>query len=266
MKKQFRIAIAVDRGQGEYLANVMRLTFGKENVMESPYPEDLYGMIQQLKPTTVIISPYLFYRHNIRAEDIESFRSKAKFRVLTLYETEKALEYREFYQKLNPVKEYVAPSEYLTMALEIPALCTTRYQQKKRPLQIKAAEEIRKILSDCGFHLNMKGADYLQSALLRMYFDPSLHNNGGGAKLYREIAEKQNTTPRIVQRSIQRFLETSLTAKCEEGLREALNIPDFYQFSPVNFGHFTQLFNTYFTILYGDPAKILKQNRKREIN
>ena len=266
MKKKFRVVIIADRGKGEYIAKVMRLAFGRENVMESPRPEDLYGMVKLLNPTTVILSPFLFYRHNLQAEDINAFRKRWKFRVLTLYETEDALKYREFYKDLKPAKEYVAPTEYLTMALEIPKLCTTVYQPRKRPLQAKTQESIHRILENCGFHLNMKGAEFLQHALLRMYFDPSLHNNGGAATLYREIAEKKNTTPRIVQRSIQRFLETSLTAKSEEELRKALKIPDFYNFSPVNFGHFTQLFNTYFTILHGDPAQILKQPKKREIN
>ncbi|MBQ4323039.1 MAG: hypothetical protein IJC19_03785 [Clostridia bacterium] len=257
MKKQFRVAVVADLPHIDYITQVMKLAFGQENVLASFSPEDLIPILKQLRPHALIITPDLFDRKGIQLPDIVEYRKEMKYRIVTLYLTENDLCLRNKFTKLRPDKEYIFPTEYLTIVQDIKKICTNTYTKRKHPLKEKTALRLREIFQTCNFRCDMKGAAFLQEALLLLYFDPSLHNTGGGAEIYRNLAADHKTTPRIIERSIQRFLETSWVPATEKALRKELAIPEFYSFVPINFGRFTELFNTYFTIKYGDPKQIL---------
>ena len=259
MKKIIRVGIFVNIKECEYLEQTMALVFGRENVFASPLPQQLFGVLKDFHPTVIIIAPDLFERNRISAEDINALRKQLRYRIIALYANREALEIKEHYENLKPDKEYICPTEFLTMATELRHICTNTYTQRKKPLREQTERNIRRILTDCGFRMKMKGALYLQEALLELYFKPALHNLGGNAQLYRALATRHETTPRIVERAIQRCLEQSLLPHTEETLHEELSIPDFYSLQPVGFGRFTQVFNTYYTIKYGDPEQLLKK-------
>lgn len=264
LTKTFRIGIIVNFEYSDPLKNVMSLAFGKENVIASESPHDIFGILRTHKPHLLIIAPDLFERNRIRPEDICALRDRMHYKIAALYSTEKSLETRERFQALAPDREYILPKEYLTLTREIPALCTNPYEKRKKPLSDKTKDNLNRIFEECGFRTTLKGAPLLKDCLLAMYFDPSLHRWGGATKLYNTLAKKYGTTPRIAARSMLRFLETSWNPKTEELLRKELNIPDFYTFVPINFGRFTELFNTYYTIKYGDPGILLKPKPRKK--
>jgi len=264
MKKQFRIAILVNHEYSEYLTKVMSLAFGRNNVMSSDSPRDLFGLLNVLKPHLLIVAPDLFERHRIRPEDIVAYRKKMKYRIVALYSTEESLETKPRFEALKPDREYVMPKEYLTMIRDVPGLCSN-YVKRKQPLMEKTWENLDRIFRECGFRCDMKGYRFLKEALFEMYFNPALHRRGGATKLYNSMAEKYGTTPRIIARSMLRFLETSWDPKTEKALRHELNVPEFYSFVPINFGRFTEIFNTYYTIRYGDPRILLDSKKQRKI-
>lgn len=262
MKKQFRIVVIASSAILHNIQNTMMLAFGKENVSGSAKPEDLFALLKKLRPTTLIIEPELFYACGITPEDINAYRKEIKYRILTVYRREPESDLREQFSIIKPEKEYISPAEYLTMAMEIPKLCTNSYTYRRAPLEEATKKNLERIFRDCGFRSGLKGAQFTKEALLRLYFAPELHNNGGATKIYRELAGKYNTTPRIVERSILRYLESSWTPKTEELLRNELNVSDHYDFVPINFARFTQIFNTYYTIKYGNPTDLLATPKK----
>lgn len=236
----------------------MALIYGRENVIASPLPQQLFGILKQLRPTALIVAPDLFEQNRIAPEDINAYRKEMRYRVIALYRNEKALETKNRFSELQPDREYISPTEYFSMAKDIKSLCTNPYTKRKAPLKSKTEENLDRIFRECGFRNQMKGAAFLKEALCELYFNPNLHNTGGGAKLYRMIAKRHDTTPRIAERSIQRFLEQSWIPATEEALRRELAIPEFYSFHPIGFGKFTHIFNTYYTIKFGNPENLLK--------
>lgn len=263
MKKKFRVAIIASAPEVKTIYKTMCLAFGIDNVEFSLRPEDLFGMLKRLKPTTLIIEPELFYLCSMSPEDIKAYQKEIRYHILTVYPSTASLEIREHFSSLNPSKEYINPTEYLTMAMEIPKLCTNRYKRTKAPFKEETKKNLERILQECGFRKRIKGIKFLQEALCKLYFNPDLHKRGGATKIYQEIAIRHQTTPRIVERAILRCLESSWSNQTEQALRKELSIPDFYDFSPMNFGSFTQIFNTYYTIKYGEPEKNLKTSNKK---
>ena len=79
---------------------------------------------------------------------------------------------------------------------------------------------------------------------------------------FERLAEKYNTSPRLVERAMLRFIESSLTYPVEQAFRERLKIADHYQLFPVTFRNFAEIVNTYYTIEFGNPAKILRGPRR----
>lgn len=262
MKKKFRIAILTGPRCITPINQTMCLSFGKHNVAHSMRAEDLFGILKKLRPTTLIIEPELFCEAEISPADIRAYQSQIHYKIITVYPTEESLKYRDMMQGLNPVKEYVCPNEYLSMAMEIPGLSTNKYIKVKVPLQESTVENLARIFRECEFHCNMKGAPLLQEALYMMYFNPDLHRRGGAKKIYLHLSEKYGYSPRIVTRSIFRFIETSWTPRTEELLRKELNIPLSRRFDSLYFCNFTEIFNTYYTMKFGDPAEILAFPRK----
>ncbi len=262
MKKKFRIAILMGPCCITPINQTMCLSFGKNNVVHSMRAEDLFGILKRLRPTTLIIEPELFYNAGISSKDIRAYQSQIHYKIITVYPTEQSLEFRDKMLGLNPVKEYICPKEYLSMAMEIPGLSTNKYIKVKVPLQESTVENLERIFKECEFHCNMKGAPLLQEALYMMYFNPDLHRRGGAKKIYLHLSEKYGYSPRIVARSMLRFIETSWTTRTEELLRKELNIPTSRQFDSLSFGNFTEIFNTYYTMKCGDPEEILAFPRK----
>ncbi len=264
MKKQFRIAIIADIPQIRDLSKVMVLAFGAENVKSSANPADLTGILKSLRPTTLIIAPDLFEVCGIKPSDINLLKKQLKYRILAIYPTETSLETRERFQDLMPEKEYIFPTDYLTIVSDIPRICTQKYTHRKAPLKEKTDETLEQIFRNCGFRCTTKGFLFLKEALICLYFDPDLHKSGGATKIYQRLSDKYGTSPRIVERSILRFLENSWSYATEQALREQLSIPEFYNFLPMSFGRFTQIFNTYYTIKYGDPEKLLSPHKSNQ--
>ncbi len=262
MKKKFRIAIIMGPQHITRVYQTMILAFGKENVARSMRPEDLFGILKQLHPTTLIIEPELFHLSGISPEDIKAYQKTMRYRILAVYPTEESLQARESMAGLDPEKEYIRPVEYLSMAEEIPKLCTNKYVKVKEPLQEATVRNIEQIFRKCEFHCNAKGAPLVMEALYKMYFDPDLHRRGGFLKIYTELSEKYGYPVRIVERSMIRFLEDSMSPRTEELLRKELNIPDCYQFFPMSFGRFTETFITYYCDKYSYPERILAYPRK----
>lgn len=257
MKKEFRILIIVNPIRIAPLYRTMVLAFGKNNVTASCKPEELFALLKSKRPTTLILEPELFDSCGIGPDDINAYRKEMRYRILTVYYSETSLELQETYRTLNAEKEYFRPEEYLTMACELPKLSTAPYVKRKRPLQIHTEENIEMILQKCGFQSEAKGRPFLKDALYMLYFDPALHHRGA-SKIYRALAEKYGTTPRIVERSILRFLENSWSPQTEASLRKELNVSGHHSFVPLNFGRFTEIFNTYYTIKFGAPETLLR--------
>ncbi|MBO5247747.1 MAG: hypothetical protein J6B54_00415 [Clostridia bacterium] len=262
MKKKFRIAIFMGPKRITPVYQTMCLAFGRENVACSMRPEDLFGILKKLRPTTLIVEPELFYDTNVLPKDILAYQKQIHYHVLAVYSSKESLKIRDKMKDLNAKKEYICPKEYLSMVKEIPALSTNRYVKVKAPLEEYTAKNLDRILRECGFHCNMKGAPLMKEALYMMYFNPNLHLRGGAKTIYLHLSEKYGYTPRIVERSILRFLESSWTPQTEALLRRELNVSPGHSFSPLCFRRFTETFNTYYTIKYRDPEKILSFPRK----
>ena len=257
MEKKIRVAIFVGPTLVTPIYETMCLTFGKENVAASVNPKDLFGIVKTLRPTTLIIEPELFHLAGMTPVDINAYRTRVHYKILAVYPTKNAAKVRDHMKELNITKEYLEPTEFLTMAKELPRLSTNKYVKVKEPLLQFTAENIDRIFTECGFHCNTKGAPLLKEALFQMYFDQDLHNYGGGVKLYRELGEKYGYTPRVVERSILRFLENSWSGDTERKFRAELNIPDRVSCLPLNFNNFTLLFDTYYSLKYGMAEKLL---------
>ena len=262
-KKEIRAVIIAGPEIIGQLHTAMALAFGKDNVACSFHPKDLFGLLKKMNPLALIIDPLLFHQAKIPPEDINAYRKNMHYRILAVYPTEESLAVREEMHSLNITKEYVKPTEFLTMIGEIPRLCTNRYVKVKQPLIENTTQNLERIFTECGFHCNTKGAPLIKEALFMMYFDQKLHYYGGGAKIFRELGEKYGYTPRIVERSIIRFLEASWNPITEKKFRAELNIPDSRPIEPLSFGNFTMIFDTYYSIKYGMAEKILKYPRNR---
>lgn len=261
-KKQLRIAIFVSPQYVTPIYQTMLLAFGKSNVAYFLRAEDIFGALTQWKPTTLILEPELFHLAGISAEDICALQKKFRCKIVTVYPTEESLSVREAMAGLHSEKEYICPKEYLSMVMELPRLSTNRYVKVKRPLERETMENLDRIFRDCGFHCNMKGAPLLKEALYMMYFDPDLHKRGGGKKVVDRLAEKYGYSPRVVERSMIRFLESSWSYQTEQRLREELKIHESHSLTPLCFKQFTEIFNTYYTLKYKDPTKVLSRTKK----
>ncbi len=261
MKKEFRVAVFLGPKHISQMYRTMVLAFGKNNVQRSMIPEELFGILKQLRPTTVIMEPELFANSNIQAKDILAYQSRMHYRIIAVYPTEESMEFQYYAKELNPVKEYLPPVDHLTICREIPSLCTNKYVSVKKPLETWTQNNIMRILRECGFHCNAKGASLLAEALCMMYFDEDLHRLGGLKKIYTTLSEKYGYTPRIVERSMLRFIESSWTPETERKLREELKIYG-RPMTPLNFSNFTEIFNTYYSQKYGYPRDILSFPRK----
>jgi hypothetical protein len=224
--------------------------------------EDLFAILKRLRPTTLIIEPELFCEAGISPQDIRAYQSTIRYKIITVYPTEQSLEFKDKMQGLNPVKEYILPKEFLSMAMEIPKLSTNKYVKVKVPLQENTIENLEHIFQKCEFRCNMKGAPLLKEALYMMYFNPDLHLRGGAKKIYSDLSKKYGYTPRIVARSMVRFIETSWSPRTEELFRKELDISPKREIKSLSFRNFTEIFNTYYTIKYGDPKNILAFPRK----
>ncbi len=257
MKKKIRVAIFMNPQYITPVSLTMRLTFGKNNVAHSMRAEDLFAILKQLRPTTLIIEPELFCDAGISPQDILAYQTQIHYHIITVYPTRESLRFQDQMKELKPKKEYVCPEEYLSMAKEIPKLSTNNYIKVKAPLQKNTMENLDRIFQECGFHCNMKGAPLLKEALYMMYFNFDLHRRGGAKKIYLHLSEKYGYSTRIVERSILRFLEASWSPQTERLLREELNVPQRFQFTPLCFTRFTETFNTFYTMKYKDPDKIL---------
>lgn len=262
MKKKIRVAIFMTPQYITPVSQTMNFAFGRDNVAHSMRAEDLFAILKQLRPTTLIIEPELFCEAGISPQDIRAYQTQIHYHIITVYPTEESLEFRDKMKGLNPEKEYICPEEYLSMAEEIPKLSTNKYIKVKAPLQQNTMENLDRIFRECEFHCNMKGAPLLKEALYMLYFNFDLHYRGGAKKIYTHLSEKYGYTTRVVERSMLRFLESSWSPRTEELLRKELNIPLTYSFMPLSFTRFTQIFNTYYTQKYKDPDKILAFPRK----
>ncbi len=241
------------------LHDAMLLSYGPQRVVCSMHPKDIFGLLKQMRPKLLIIEPELFDLEGISAADINAYRNDMRYHIVTVYDTKSSLRVKEKYKALRPDLEYVAPKEFLTMTYDIPIHCRRVYVKVKEPLEKFTRENIHNIFVKCGFHCHIKGAAFMEEALYRMYFDPDLHLYGRTSKLYRQFAEEYGTTPRIVERSMQRFMDYSMKPAAEKQLKKELDIPDFRTFDPLNFRNFTLTFNTYYTLKFGFPEKILKK-------
>ncbi len=121
-KKQLRIAIFVSAQNVIPIYQTMLLAFGKSNVAYFLRAEDIFGVLTQWKPTTLILEPELFHLARISPNDICALQKKIRYKIVALYPTEESLSVREAMTGLNPEKEYICPKEYLTMAMELPKL------------------------------------------------------------------------------------------------------------------------------------------------
>ncbi len=261
MRKRYRYYRTVIVVGPKYIKNVynaMVMSYGQDRVICSMHPRDLFGLMRKMKPKLLIVEPEIFDAVGISAADINAYLNEMQFHTVTLYASEEAAKLRDKYKELKPKLEYVNPKEFLSMTYDIPVYCRRIYEKVKEPVQNRTRENFHNILQDCGFHCHTKGAPFMEEALFRLYFNPDLHQYGGATRIYRELAEKYETTPRIAERSMQRFLDDSMKPEVDQKLHEALDIPAYRSFEPLNFRNFTIIFNTYYTLKYGFPEVVLK--------
>jgi len=262
-KKIIRIVLVLRPEILETTYQIFRLIFGRANVSATNDPTAITTLLLKTHPTTLILDPSLCKEFDVPPKEINVFRSKMHYHLLTVYpDEETAAATRGEYRKLFEEKEYFYGFDAFSMAKEIPALSKNKVVPRRKILAKKTQDNLDRIFTECGFHCNAKGCAFLKECLFRMYYDPDLHRKGGAVKLYRELAEKYGTTPRIVERSILRFLESSWSAQTEAALRKELRIPAYRSFVPINFGRFTEIFNTYYTIKYGTPEANIRTPAK----
>lgn len=266
MKKKFRIAVILDITRIQNVAQILRLAFGNENVMESINPAELYGILKLLHPTTLIMDPKLFHNHGFSPEQLAAFKKDYRFKTIAIVSEKSLANDPDVFDRYCPDRTYTHPADLLNFVREIPTISTHKYTKRKAPLQNDTEARLDQIFHQCGFHCEAKGAKFLRDALMLLYFDPSLHETGGATKIYKLLAKKYETTPRIAERAMLRFLEISWSYETERRLRQILSVPEFYSFSPLNFRRFSEIFNTYYTIKYGDPEKILSRKKRESSN
>lgn len=264
MKKQYRIAIIAGPEHLSVLNRTAQLSFGKENVLASMNPGELLAISERLHPTTLLIDPDLLYFYNISPNDVAALKHRFRFHIICVCSETPKGERKEILQKLKPEKTFVCPSEYITLMSEIPLLSTNQYVKFREPIINQATENLEYIFTECGFHCNAKGYRYLKESLFMILFNPELQRYGGAKHIYHTLAEKYNDTPRIVARSMIRFLENSLSSpNVEEKFREMLKIPEHTRLFPISFLNFTGIFTAYYGGKFGDPIKLLVYKRRR---
>ena len=262
MKPQYRIAMIVDVPETDKLYKTMCLCYGKECIRFSYQPKDVFGFLSEFKPHVLIIDPILFEECGVKVADVAGYRNNFKYRLAFLSNRSLSEEDRARLDRFHPIRCYYGTSNYFAIATEVPKMIRKPFTARKEPLKAKTYENLDAIFRECGFRCNMKGYQYLLDALVILYFYPDLHVLFGSAKIYKRLAEKYNTSPRLVERAMLRFIESSLTYPVEQAFRERLKIADHYQFFPVTFRNFAEIVNTYYTIEFGNPAKILRGPRR----
>ncbi len=263
MKKRYRIAIIAGPEHISVIRRTARLSFGKDNVLASMHPGDLLAILEKLHPTTLIIDPNLLDFYRVSPQDVVALKRRFRVHIICICAYPPTSEVEEIIRNLKPEKTLICPPEYLSLMSEIPLLSTNKYVKLKEPLRNKTAENIDYIFRECRFHCNAKGYRYLKEALFMILFNPDLQRYGGAKYIYNTLGEKYNETPRIVARSILRFLESSLTPEAEKKFREMLSIPPVTRLFPISFLHFTGIFTAYYGGTFGDPIKLLVYPRRR---
>ena len=259
MKKQLRIALFLPPEIISPITRTLALAFGRENVLGSVNTSELFPILSQLRPTTLILDPKLFVDDNISVDDIITLKNRFRCHILIVHNQEESEEIHKFVQKMSPEKEYNCPINYLCLVEDLPHLSKKKYTKVKEPLQKETRKLMDEIFQTCGFHCKTKGASYLKEALFMLYFQPELHRYGGAKIIYDTLAEKYSQSPRIVERSILRTIEFSLSAEEENLLRQTLNIPEAHDFFPISFQSFTRTFIQYFSEKYGTAQKLLRR-------
>ena len=259
MKKQFRIAVFAPPEFISPLVRTLSLAFERDNVVGSTNPSDLFPVLSQLQPTTLILDPQLFVDYEISVEDVLAAKTRFRCHILIAHFLTSSDEICNYIQTLSPQKEYTFPIDYLGLISDIPRLSKNKYIKVKEPLKQKTRERIDEIFESCGFHCKTKGAPYLKEALFLLYFQPELHRWGGATTIYKTLSEKYGESPRIIERSMLRTIEFSLSAEGEKLLRQTLNIPEEHDFYPISFQSFTQTFNKYYSKKYGSAEKLLRK-------
>ena len=264
MSKQYRIAIIAGPEHISILNRTAQLSFGKENVLASMNPGDLLAILERLHPTTLLIDPNLLNFYDVSPKDVVALRHRFRLHTICVCAEKPKAEIKELIQKLKPEKTFICPSEYLTLMSEIPFLSTNKYVKFREPIINQVVENLEYIFTECGFHCNAKGFRYIKESLFMILLQPELQRYGGAKFIYNTLAEKYNDTPRIVARSMLRFLENSLNnPHVERKFREMLGIPEYTQLFPVSFLNFTGIFTAYYAGKFGDPVKLLIYKRRR---
>lgn len=264
MRKRFRVAAILDVAQVGDMDKILTLSFGRENVITSVHPQELQGILRRLKPTTLLMDPELFRDCGILPQDLLEQQKKGRFHILLVCPTERSVQAKFHYNILKISAEFLFPTNLLGIAEKIPQLSTNDYTYRTAPLQEETAKNISALFRDCGFRCNLKGAPLLTEALAYLYVNPDLHRHTGCKTIYEKLAAEHRISPRVAERSMLRFLESSWSADTENALRTKLSIPEFYDFTPLSFKRFTEIFNTYYTIKYGSPKDRMAQRKKTE--
>lgn len=262
MKPQYRIAMIVDVPETDKLYKTLCLCYGTDCVRFSYQPKDVFGFLSEFKPHVLIIDPLLFEECGVKVSDVAGYRNNYKYRLAFLSNRPLSEDERTRLDGLRPIRSYYGTSNYFAIASEIPKMIRKPFTARKAPLQTEAYKNLDMIFKECGFRCHMKGYPYLLDALVILYFYPELHDLFGSAKIYKKLAKKYDTSPRLVERAMIRCIESSLTYPVEQAFRKRLKIADHYQFFPVTFRNFAEIVNTYYTIEFGNPARLLRAPRR----
>lgn len=257
LKKEFRVLIVATPLLGFQIFRVTAMKYGKDNVIYSFRPQDTYGLIRKLDPTTLFLEPRLFQSCSIPPQDILSYRRKRRIHTFTLYGSEEEKETCKEYRILNAKKEYVYPINPFDTLRDIPLLSKNEFVFRKKPLEEFTRKNLDEIFTECGLTKPVMGRQYLLDALYILYFNPDLQYRGK-SQIFRTLGERYGVKPRNVESAMERFLDQSWTVETEQKLRNKLKIADHHTFTPIYFGRFTEIFNTYYTLKYGRPQDIIR--------
>ncbi len=263
MRKPLHIAIIVGPEQIAAISRTMKMYVGINNVLASVNPGDLLPIAEKLSPKALIIDPELLCDCDMTPQDILTMKRQYRFKIVTLSQEPPNRQVRSLIDQLCPEKEYVAPTEYLTMATELPELTLTKYVKRKELRLLQTQENIDAIFRECGFHCDTKGFVFLKEAIYMILLNPDLLRWGGGKFIYKTLSEKYGDSPRIVARSMIRFLELSMSPETEKQFRKKLQIPERTELFPLSFFRFTGIFTAYYAGVYEDPSQPIKYPRKR---
>ena len=262
MEKEYKAVLIVDLSEIDRAYKETALVLGPDNVTALTEPKQVFALLQMFHPEVLIIDPEFFLHSGVRLEDLEEHRKSRKYKIIALYPNREKDDRSKECGTLHADAEYAGEIDYLEVASQIPGLCKHSYIYRKTPLFHRTNEQICRILADCGFSARSFGFRWIAEALTMQYLDPDLLYFGGAQKIYQTIGEKYDKPPRIVERSIQRFLAASWTPQTRANLFAELQIPDHYE-PGVNFGDFTLLFSTYYTKKYGQAKIYLTKPKKK---